>query len=414
MLRKVVSIVILVLALGIVPLVSAQESATASAEYVDYLSDNYGITLADEVAQDAFTAALGELIGSVEVPAELDLEGFSALEAVLTTVYYANFDEVAFVLTDEQVAAALTDVTGIDSLDATSRHALAIAYISGLIDAAAPAADLNAPVSADFGAYLLGRALDVTGRYKNFTGYVSDADIYTQLVAAWYAFDQVFSPELQAAAVPLIREGVITGYNLKRVSTDSNFDAARTLIYGHANIQHARQLISLLRALGIDAKVKLEPKTSAYLSLAEWGGQPGSTPEDQADLLDDGNWITYAKEYDLAFEFFSTEDRDRFDGIIKAYAQRTDTGEPRITGAWWVPLYSSRVELDENYTQVYNHVVYQDQFYLQSFSLIDNVEAVEARFAETFPDGEHEVWEDIWVNVSFYNYLLELTGADAE
>lgn len=80
---------------------------------------------------------------------------------------------------------------------------------------------------------------------------------------------------------------------------------------------HALQLIGLIKSLGIDAKVQFEPKTSAYLSLAEWGGEPPTEPELQSDVLEDGNWITHAKEYDLLFEFSSVEDRDQFDTIIR-------------------------------------------------------------------------------------------------
>ena len=157
--------------------------------------------------------------------------------------------------------------------------------------------------------------------------------------------------------------------------------------------------------------MQLEPKTSAYLSLAEWGGSPGDTPEEQSNVLDDGNWITYAKEYDLTFEFFDVADRDRFDEIIRTYAQRTDANPAWLEGSFRVPLYWSRVDVGEGYDQVNNHVAWQGQFYLQSFSLADNDAAVSAAFAETFPDALHEVWPDVWVNNSFYVYLADNTGS---
>ncbi len=409
--RKVLFIVLLLLALS-VSVVQAQPEAPTTEDYAAYLASTYGITLTGEVDQEQFTAALTTLIGEVERPAEIDLEGFTGLEAVLNTLYFTNLDELAFVLPEEQVTTTLTGVQSlVTDLPAPRQQELAAALTSSLLDDAVLAsADLSAPLSADLGTYLLGRALEITGNYKRFTGYVSDPDIYDNLTYTWNSFDQVFAADLQAAAVQLIREGVITGYNLKRLSSIPNFDPERTIIYGHANIDHARQLIALLRALGIDARVQLEPKTSAYLSLAEWGGSPGTTPEEQADILEDGNWITYAKEYDLTFEFFTIEDRDRFDEIIKTYAQRSDSNQTWLAGSFRVPLYSSRVQPASGYQQVYNHLVYQGQFYLQSFSLIENEATVRARFEETFPEGRHELWEDIWVNDSFFDYLGNVTS----
>ena len=41
--------------------------------------------------------------------------------------------------------------------------------------------------------------------------------------------------------------------------------------YGHNDIDHAAQLIYLLRREGFDPKVQLTPKSSAFLYLDEWG-----------------------------------------------------------------------------------------------------------------------------------------------
>lgn len=384
----------------------------ASASDAAYLGERFGIELAEEIDQDSFTAALQTLVGEVEVPAEADLEGFTGLEAVLHALYYADLDGLAPVLPPDTVEALIAEVPAAADLDSARQRELAAALASGLVDPAVlDATDLAAPVSDDLGAYLLTRALEINGGHRRYTGLVSDPDIYQRLTEVWESFDQVFAADLQAAAVELVRDGVITGYNLKRVSSIPNFDPELTIVYGHSNIAHARQLIALLRSLGIDARVQLEPKTSAYLSLAEWGGTPGDTPEDQADILDDGNWITYAKEYDLTFEFFSTADRDRFDEIIRTYAQRSESNTVWLEGSFRVPLYWGRTDLGAGYQQVYNHVVWQDQFYLQSFSVIDNADEVAAAFAATFPEALHEIWTDPWVNDSFYDYLAENTGS---
>jgi hypothetical protein len=391
----------------------AQEAATPSVDATEYatsLNRQYGIAFEGEVAQDAYTGALTSLFGETELPEGIDAEGFSLLEAITTTLYYANLDEVASVLPEADTADALTGFAGASTLDVTQQRYLAAAASYGLIDPAAFAeTDFSQPVTSDAAAFVLGRTAEVKGQYENFLGYVSDPEIYTRIVQVWESFDQVSAPELQAAAVELIREGIISGYNLKRLSSDPGFAPELTINYGHANIDHALQLVALLNSLGIDAKVQLEPKTSAYLSLAEWGGTPPSEPELQSDVLDDGNWITYAKEYDLLFEFFTVEDRDQFDSIIRTYATRTDSDTPYLARSFRVPLYSSRIDLGEGYVSVYNHVAYENQFYIQSFSLIENVEKTKASYEAAFPNARHEIWEDLWVNASFYDYLVEAT-----
>lgn len=396
------------------PLTAIQVHATAAPLDDDaaYLAERFGIELPAEVDQAQFLAALAALVGDVEAPAEIDLDDFTGTEAVLWTLYFANLDGLAAVVPADVVSGVVAGVPGAADLDAPRQHELAAAITSGLLDQDALAAfDLAAPVSGELATHLLTRTLEVNGDHRRFTGLVSDADIYQRITDVWESFDQVDAAELHDPAVQLVRDGVITGYNVKRVSSIPNFDPELTIVYGHSNIAHARQLIALLRTLDIDARVQLEPKTSAYLSLAEWGGSPGDTPEEQSNVLDDGNWITYAKEYDLTFEFFDVADRDRFDEIIRTYAQRTDANPAWLEGSFRVPLYWSRVDVGEGYDQVNNHVAWQGQFYLQSFSLADNDAAVSAAFAETFPDALHEVWPDVWVNNSFYVYLADNTGS---
>lgn len=380
------------------------DACTVSPAYSDFLESRYQIAFDGEVSQAEFTDALVLLMGETETPAEIDLDGFSNLEAILASLYYVNFDELAFTYPQEKVDANLEGVTLDESLSLARLQELAAALDSGLVDADCFALDINAPTDAAFAEYLLGRVLALSGQYKNYVGYVRDDDIYSRLVYTWNSFDQVSAPELQAPAVELIREGVITGYNLKRTPLDANFDPNLTIVYGHANIEHARQLIALLRSEDLDAKVLLEPKTSAFLYLAEWG-EPSTSPGFQVEALDDGNYIAYAKEFDLAFEFNSVEDRNRFDGIILTYAKRNSSEQTGlILGSWWQPLYSSRVEIAD-YIAVKNNVVFTEQYYLQTFSLVEDSERIRESFEELYADVSVEVW-DLWVNVAFHNYLL--------
>lgn len=409
---RFVALVLLLSSVFLLPavFVSAQSSDVATlceptTAYADFLSDQFDLSFSGEVTQSDFRAALVTLLGEVEAPAELDFDGFTGLEAVLTSLYYVNLDELAFTYPEDKVDESLEGVTVNLDLTPERRQELAAAFDTGLYDPVCTGDfDLSAPLDSQLADYLLGRVLELTGQYKNYVGYVNDPDIYNRLVYAWNSFDQVFDPELQAPAVNLIREGVITGYNLKRTSLDSNFDPDLSIVYGHANIAHARQLIGLLRSENLNVRVLLEPKTSAFLYLAEWG-EPGTSPSFRVEALDDGNYIAYAKEFDLAFEFSSIQDRDRFDSIILAYAKKDADDEPGlILGSWWQPLYSSRVVLPD-YIEVTNNVVVLGDFYLQSFSLTENSDAIISSFQAAYPDGNIETW-DLWVNVAFHNYLL--------
>ena len=409
-LKKLLLVSALWAVLSLTPLASAQTDTSSCpiADYAAFLSDRYGVQLSGDVDQTQFADAAAGIAGVVEIPTDVDLDGFTQLEALLTSLYYVNLDELALTFPEDKADKALADVTGLPAdLPLAQRQALAAAFDAGLIDAGCiSAADLSGPVSAEFAGTLLGQIANLTGNYEHWLGSTGDADIYNRLVYAYGSFDQVLEPELQAPANDLIRKEVITGYNLKRTSQDAGFDPDLSIVYGHANLDHARQLIGLLRSEDIDARLALEPKTSAYLYLAEWG-EPTVSPEFQVEPLDDGNYIAYAKEFDLAFAFNDEADRDRFDAIIKAYAKKDEKDEPGlILGSWWQPLYSSRTAL-KDYVQVVNNVVYLNQFYLQSFSLPDKSEAIIDGFKTAYPDGKVEVW-DLWVNEAFHNYLLGL------
>jgi hypothetical protein len=163
-------------------------------------------------------------------------------------------------------------------------------------------------------------------------------------------------------------------------------------------------LIGLLRSEGLEADVLLEPKTSAFLYLDEWG-EPSESPEFVVEPMEDGNGIAYAKEYDLVFEFDDLADRDRFDEVIKQYAKKNEADQRGlIISSWWQPLYSSRTAMD-GYFAVKNNVVSGAQFYIQSFSLEEASDAVAAAFQTAYPNAEVTV-HDLWVNEAFHNYLL--------
>lgn len=391
----------------VAPLTMSLAMATPTGEYAEFLADNYQVTFAETVTQDAYTAATNLILGdsaATELPAEIDQEGFSALEAILLTVHLANEDELGYTYPVEKVDATLTGWTTIPAdLSMARRQELAAAVDSGLIPSSWQKLALTEPISGEVATDLLGNLLLFTGNYKDFLGRSTDPDIVNKLLYAWSGFDQVLMPELQESANALIAEGVITGYNIKRSDQSAHAAPARTLVYGHSNMEHAKQLIGLLRSEGLAADIQLEPKTSAFLYLDEWG-EPTQSPEFLVEPLAGGNGIAYSKEYDLVFEFDDTADRDQFDQVIKQYAKKNEDEQPGlITGSWWQPLYSSRVALGD-YFAVKNNVVTGDQFYIQSFSLVEASDAVVAAFQTAYPEATVTV-SDLWVNQAFYNYL---------
>lgn len=379
-----------------------------SAEIAAFLADNYGVALDQGATQEEFAAALDAVAGPVEespVPPEVDAEGLSGVEAALTILYRANLDEVAASYSPEQAARTLAGWTGLPAdLAPEARARLAAAVDAGLLDARWRSADLAAPASPALLTDLAGKLLAVNGGYKHALGSSEDPDIFNKLLYAYNSFDQVLMPDLQAQVDNLIRTGVITGYNIKRESLQSNFDPARAIVYGHANIEHVRQLIVLLRREGLEADVLLEPKTSAYLYLAEWG-EPTVSPGYQVVPLEDGNYIAYAKEFDVALEFSDPADRTRFDAVIKAFAKKDAPDEPGLLfGSWFQPLYSLQEGLD-GYFPAVNNVLDGGDFYIQSFSLPEDSAEIAAAFDAVYPEGEVIV-EDLWVNEAFRNYLM--------
>ncbi len=71
----------------VAPITGPATENPESAEYAEFLADNFGVSFEEPVTQDAFLAALRAAIPtaeSVELPAEVDMDEFSTLEAVLT------------------------------------------------------------------------------------------------------------------------------------------------------------------------------------------------------------------------------------------------------------------------------------------------------------------------------------------
>jgi len=397
---KKLLVLLVILSVSVVGITAQDTVCTSVEDYASFLDTRYGVSFEGEVTQADFVAAAEMVAGEAELPEALDMEGFSAMEAALVTLYYANLDEIALTYSAEKITETVAEM----DLDESRAAELSVAYDTGLLEASCAEIDMEAALDAETATYLLGRLLVVSGQYEYSLGMVSDPDIYNRVYYIYNSFDQVLMPDLQASANQLIRDGVITGYNVKRSSLAAAFDPDLTVVYGHSNIAHAIQLIGLMRSEGFDAHVLLEPKTSAFLYLAEWG-KPSVAPEFQVEPLPDGNYIAYAKEFDIAFEFETEADMLRFDEMVKQYAKRNAEDQTDlILGSWWQPLYYTTVEADA-YIPVKNNVAAMGPFYLQSFSLTEDSDAVAEAFSSAFGEAEVSV-DDLWVNEAFHNYLM--------
>jgi len=176
-----------------------------------------------------------------------------------------------------------------------------------------------------------------------------------------------------------------------------------SLIYGHSDFKHAIQLIGLLRSEGLNAKVQFEPKTSAFIYLAEWGD-----PGPNVVQIENGNFISYAKEYDLEFEFANAADKAAFQDVILTYAKKNEDGQAGlIVESWWQPLYYSQTELKDYEVITNNFITDPDSPYtVNPFSLNEDSAKVIAGLKAIDPNVIVTPIQ-FWVDKPFFRYLHE-------
>ncbi len=332
-------------------------------------------------------------------------DALSVYAAVFIAVKAAGFKELAYTYPQTKVDAALAKA-GIakDRVQGQAAQELAAAIDTGVVpESLYPTLRKGGAIDRNTANVLLGKTLTSLGKYKNEIGRTSDSDIYEKLYAAYRTADLIEAPELRTIVDQALRNNLVTGYNLKDSRYDSNFIDSLTLTYGHDDIKHAVQLIGLLRSEGIDADVQFQPKTSAFIYLKEWG-TPKETPDYKVTQIENGNYIAYAKEYDIQFEFNTTADKERFNKIISTYAKKnSNTTTPLIYSSWWQPLYYSPTELS-GYPVISNTKITLGNYYAQSFSLTDKAQAIRDGFRKLAPDATITGY-DFWVDQPFFNYL---------
>jgi len=260
-------------------------------------------------------------------------------------------------------------------------------------------------------------AVNIAGKGRNYLGNVSDPDIYQKLQSAWATFGNFDDEKLSKLGEKLVVEGASTGYNLKYDGYNANFLPEYTLQYGHSDISHAIQLIALLNSEGIDAKVAMEPKTSIYEYMVDWGdpAKLTMTPTYEVRPLEGTDrYLCYATEYDMKLEFDTTTGKDAFDSIVNQYAKKwldkiDENGVPTeslLTGAWFQPLYTSTVPMKdtESFTEIRDNVVHNGPYTIHPFSTVDGGGAIETVVKAADLTVEPVT---LYVNNAFYRYLIQ-------
>ncbi|WP_239613750.1 hypothetical protein [Cohnella mopanensis] len=379
-------------------------------EYAVFLKEKYNITIGNSVTKGQYAAAVNTILASSAV--EVSTTGKSnvrlkSVEAVQLALKAADLEELAYTYPADKTKKSLAKLKlnwKSDAYGSKKAQALAAAVDTGLLPSDYYGEIKNdGAASSALSTILLGKVLETKGQYKHYIGKSSDSDIYAKLFDAYRTSDIIQAPELRNVVDEALKENLVTGYNLKDSRYDANFIDSLSLVYGHSDFKHALQLIGLLRSEKIDAKVQFEPKTSAFIYLKEWG-DPGVSDLYEVVQIENGNYIEYAKEYDLAFEFATIADKARFDQIVLKFAKKNKDNQPGlIYGSWWQPLYFSLTEL-KNYKKITNNKIEKGHYYAQSFSLKEKSAEVTAGFKKLDPKAKL-IQYDFWVDGPFFNYL---------
>ena len=378
-----------------------------AAEYLEFYFEIAPMT--GDINADTFNAAVAKLNPDVKVEGELTMDS-----AIKAAVEVAGLKELALVYTAEKTAR------GTEGLTVSEENA---PFVATAIEAGLASKDWDySKVTGEVASELLYKAAEMAGMARNYLGNSCDEDIYREIQSAWATFGNFDDDKLSALGADLVIEGASTGYNLKFDGFNANFLPEYTLQYGHSSIKHAKQLIALLNSEGITAKVALEPKTSIYEYMVEWGDPTGvaKTPTYELRPIEGGRYLCYATEYDMKLEFNSIEEKNAFDAIVGKYAKKWDSntdgdGNPTVAllaGAWWQPLYTSTVPMEdaENFTLIHDNVIRNGAYTIHPFSTTDGGEAIANVVKTEAPDLSVEV-VDLYVNNAFYRYL---TGASHE
>lgn len=245
------------------------------------------------------------------------------------------------------------------------------------------------------------------GKSRHYIGFTTDEDINIKMRDAFDSFVLFDDEKLNSIGAELVKNQIVTGYNLKSDVYNASFLNDYTITYGHDNIDHAIQLIALLNSEGIIARIQLEPKISIYQYLLEWGPIPEPSSRYRVEKESDDLYLVHAVEYDMKLEFSKKRDKDKFDAIINKNAKKNSDNPELIgliKGSWWQPLYTSSTSLKGDYENIINNRLIHNGYSINSFTVSSEM----LDFSSITDEDDSMTSENIplYVNKAFYNYLV--------
>lgn len=240
----------------------------------------------------------------------------------------------------------------------------------------------------------------------SFTGSTSDNQIFTKLENALNSTKLLIGNEIFPVGVKMVSDDLTTGFNVKQ-KQDTGFNPELSIVYGHSDINHAKQLIGLLRSENIEAKLHLETKTSAFKYMLEWGPIPEPSDSYEVVKISEDLYIANAREYDLNIEFSNAEDKAKFDELINKYAKKSSSnpdGKGLLIGSWWQPLYWSNTEITKGYQEIIDNSANAGDYVFHSFTKTEDSEKLIDALNKFELNMVIEA-NKIWANDAFIRYL---------
>ncbi|MSS60869.1 hypothetical protein [Fusobacterium sp. FSA-380-WT-2B] len=233
---------------------------------------------------------------------------------------------------------------------------------------------------------------------ENSLGNISDKNIIERINRKYSTFKVIEKNSLIDSLNIALAKKLTTGYNIKIKSTYANFNPELSLSYGHNGIKHANQLIALMKSEGLDAKVQIEPKTSAYLHMPDWG-EP-ATPN---IVMEDGQIVITPLEYDLQFEFKDKADKMKFIQLIDKYAKKNEVDEENlIYDAWWQPFLQT--EKIDGFEKLIVNIASEGEYEAYVLTLPEKSDALIKELAKN--KNLKLKTKEVYVNPSFYRFML--------
>ena len=233
---------------------------------------------------------------------------------------------------------------------------------------------------------------------ENSLGNISDKNIIERINRKYSTFKVIEKNSLIDSLNIALAKKLTTGYNIKIKSTYANFNPELSLSYGHNGIKHANQLIALMKSEGLDAKVQIEPKTSAYLHMPDWG-EP-ATPN---IVMEDGQIVITPLEYDLQFEFKDKADKMKFIQLIDKSAKKDEVDEENlIYDAWWQPFLQT--EKIDGFEKLIVNIASEGEYEAYVLTLPEKSDALIKELAKN--KNLKLKTKEVYVNPSFYRFML--------